>query len=188
MTSAKREIRQFAREQRDQMDIDPSWSEEAASIFMGAVKPSANQIVSLYFPMGNELDTLPLAEELWKSGIKTALPIIQGKAQPLLFAEWSKSTKLQSSTFGTQEPAEPNFIAPDILVVPLLAFDQVGNRMGLGQGHFDATLKSLRAEKNILAVGYAYSTQAVLLALPTEPHDEKLDMVITEQRVFDFRP
>lgn len=169
------------------MDVDPDWAEEAAEIFLDVVKPSAGQIVALYFPMGKEIDPTPIAEKLWQQNIKTALPIIQGKATPLLFGEWEKATALTLSSFGTQEPANSVIVKPDIVVVPLLAFDQTGNRMGFGQGHYDATLKSLRAEKDILAVGLAYSTQAVLLALPTEPHDEKLDLVVTEQRIFDFR-
>jgi 5-formyltetrahydrofolate cyclo-ligase len=81
-----------------------------------------------------------------------------------------------------------DYIAPDILIVPLLAFDQTGNRMGYGQGHYDETIRLLRQEKEVLSVGLAYAEQAVLLALPTEPHDQKLDLVITPQRVFDFRP
>jgi len=188
MTSEKQDIRRFARQHRDQLEIDPDWADQAAEIFIEAIKPGNDQIISLYFPMGSELDTLPIAQKLWEKGIKTALPVIQGKACPLLFAEWTKSTALKPSNFGTQEPEDTNYIDPDIIIVPLLAFDQVGNRMGQGQGHYDATLNSLRAKKDILAVGYAYSQQAVIFALPTEQHDQKLDMVITEQRVFDFRP
>lgn len=188
MTSEKQDIRRFARQHRDQLEIDPDWSDQVAEIFIEAINPGNNKIVSLYFPMGSELDTLPIAQKLWEKGIKTVLPVIQGKASPLLFAEWTKETALKSSAFGTQEPDNSDYTEPDILLIPLLAFDQVGNRMGQGQGHYDATLKNLRTKKDVLAIGVAYSQQAVIFALPTEPHDQKLDMVITEQRVFDFRP
>lgn len=91
-------------------------------------------------------------------------------------------------TWDIPMPEKPDFMAPDILVVPLVAFDQRGNRLGHGKGYFDATLKALRSYKSILAVGYAYAEQSVIFGLPKEAHDEKLDMVVTPQRVFDFRP
>ncbi len=95
---------------------------------------------------------------------------------------------MTKASFGVSEPEDKSsLLEPDILVIPLLAFDQRGNRMGYGQGHYDETLRLLRERKDVLAVGFAYAEQAVLLALPTEPHDQRLDMVVTPQRIFDFR-
>lgn len=187
--SSKDDIRAFAKRHRDMMEIDPAWAEQAADIFIDAVRVNDDQIVSVYYPIGKEIDPTPIVEKLWAAGKRVCLPVIQGRAQPLKFAEWPRDTVLvlKPSAMGVLEPDSRNFVTPDILIVPLLAFDQQGNRMGYGQGHFDATLNALRAEKDVLAVGLAYSQQAVLLALPSEPHDHKLDLVVTEQRVFDFR-
>ncbi|HNQ92802.1 MAG TPA: 5-formyltetrahydrofolate cyclo-ligase [Alphaproteobacteria bacterium] len=187
MTQAKDDIRAFAKRHRDMMEIDPAWTEQAAEIFMDAVKVCEGQIVSVYYPIGKEIDPSPIVEKLWAAGKQVCLPVIQGRAMPLKFAEWTKDTVLKPAAMGILEPETKNFVTPDILIVPLLAFDQQGNRMGYGQGHFDATLEQLRAEKDVLAVGLAYAEQAVLLALPSEPHDHKLDLVVTPQRIFDFR-
>jgi 5-formyltetrahydrofolate cyclo-ligase len=171
------------------LEISPDWAIEAAEIFFGVVRPDKTKIISSYFPMGKEIDPSPIVEKLWSEGIKVCLPKIQNGERGLAFAEWNRDSKLVSSTFGTSEPDETAVaLEPDILIVPLLAFDQTGNRMGYGQGHYDETLRKLRAKKDVLAVGLAYAEQAVLLALPTEPHDQKLDIVVTPQRIFDFRP
>lgn len=185
--SAKDDIRQYAKRHRDEMLKEDGAPDAAASVFFEAVDLKQGQCVSVYFPIGSEFDPSPIIERLWSRSINVALPSIQGAAQPLRFMEWSKDSQLQKAGFGTYEPIGAAECEPDVVIVPLLAFDQQGNRIGYGQGHYDATLKDLRSRKDILAVGLAYSGQAVLLALPTEPHDEKLDLVITEQRVFDFR-
>lgn len=187
MTQSKDDIRQFAKRHRDMMLIDPAWADSAADIFMGAVKVGEGKIVSAYYPIGKEIDPSPIVEKLWAQGSQVCLPVIQGKGEPLLFALWTKSTSLKPAAMGILEPETKDFVTPDILIVPLLAFDQQGHRLGYGQGHYDATLAMLRARKDVLVVGLAYAEQAVLLALPHEPHDHKLDMVITPQRVFDFR-
>lgn len=189
MTAEKNHIRAQAKRFRDQLEISPDWAHEAADIFWEVVRPDKTKIVSSYFPIGKEIDPTPIVERLWGEGVRVCLPKIQRHERGLLFAEWSKGSKLMPSSFGTSEPDEnAATVEPDILIVPLLAFDQTGNRMGYGQGHYDETLRQLRAKKDVLAVGLAYAEQAVLLALPSEPHDQKLDMVITPQRVFDFRP
>lgn len=188
MTSDKDQIRQHAKKFRDQLAVQPEWADEAADNFLNALHPTTDTIISVYYPIGSELDTSPLVEKLWSKNMTVCLPIINGDVRELTFARWDKNTQLTKKSFGIYEPADTaEKRTPDILVVPLLAFDQRGNRMGYGRGHYDETLRVLRANKPILAVGYAYAEQAVLLALPTEPHDQKLDMVITPQRVFDFR-
>lgn len=185
--SAKDDIRQYAKRHRDEMLKEDGASASAAKVFLDAVSPKESQCVSVYFPIGSEFDPSDIIEQLWAQNIKVALPSIQGAAQPLRFLEWTKDSQLKKAALGTYEPMDTPEVEPDIVIVPLLAFDQQGNRIGYGQGHYDATLKNLRSRKEILAIGLAYSGQAVLLALPTEPHDEKLDLVVTEQRVFDFR-
>lgn len=189
MSSEKQSIRQNAKKFRDQLAVLPEHAIEAAENFIRAIPIPQNAIVSVYYPIGSEIDPSPMVEQLWQKNIKVCLPCIEAGERGLKFAPWRRQTKLDGGKFGTAEPSDKSiFYDPDIVIVPLLAFDQRGNRMGYGQGHYDETLRELRAKKDVLAVGLAYTEQAVLLALPTEPHDQKLDLVVTPQRVFDFRP
>lgn len=186
---SKNNIRQFAKKFRDQLNVLPEFASDAAEHFMKAVDPPQHSIVSVYYPIGSEIDPSPIVEKLWERNITVCLPCIEAGERALKFAPWTRQTKLEAASFGTVEPMDKTrFFDPYIVIVPLLAFDQRGNRMGYGQGHYDETLCQLRARKDILAVGLAYAEQAVLLALPIEPHDQRLDMVVTPQRVFDFRP
>ena len=98
-----------------------------------------------------------------------------------------KGVELISGPHGIAQPSGTEVLSPDIVIVPLLAFDQRGNRLGQGGGYYDSTLAALRGEKEITAVGVAYASQACLFNLPTEGHDEPLDMVVSEQSVLDFR-
>ncbi len=188
MQSEKNQIRARAKQFRDQLVISPDWAIEAAAVFLSAVPVKQDAIVSVYYPVRSEIDPSPIVEKLWGRGVTVCLPIINSDRRDLSFAKWDGSTQLTKSSFGVLEPEDKTILLdPDILIVPLLAFDQTGNRMGYGQGHYDETLRILRKKKDVVAVGLAYAEQAVLLALPSEPHDQKLDMVVTPQRVFDFR-
>ncbi len=188
MTSEKNAVRAHAKKFRDQLDISPDLSQSAADHFINSINPQDGFVVSVYYPIGSEIDPSPIVQSLWERHITVCLPCITGGERALKFAKWEPQTKLVKALFGTVEPEhQRQFLDPDILVIPLLAFDQRGNRMGYGQGHYDETLRGLRQKKEVLAVGLAYAEQAVLLALPTEPHDQKLDFVVTPQRVFDFR-
>lgn len=189
MNPEKNSIRQNAKKFRDQLAVSPDWAVEVAENFMGVAKIKPDTIIAVYYPIGSEIDPSPIVEQCWQKNITVCLPCITEGERGLKFVKWDKSTALTSAKFGTMEPEDQTVtLDPDILIVPLLAFDQRGNRMGYGQGYYDETLCLLRLKKDILAIGLAYAEQAVLLALPTEPHDQKLDIVITPQRVFDFRP
>jgi 5-formyltetrahydrofolate cyclo-ligase len=186
---SKNDIRIRAKKFRDQLVVSPDAVHDAAKLFMDVVPLTEHSIVSAYYPIGSEIDPSPIVEALWVENIQTCLPCIEAGERGLTFAPWIRQTKLIKAKFGTVEPERTaTTIDPDIVIVPLLAFDQTGNRMGYGQGHYDETLRLLRQKKDVLAVGLAYAEQAVLLALPTEPHDQRLDMVVTPQRIFDFRP
>lgn len=187
MTAEKDFIRAEALRHRTNLQLDPDWPEQAARQFFATLAPQPGRVVSLYYPKGKEFDPLPIAEKLWDAKIAAALPMTRAQAEPLVFARWDRDTKLQDGAFGIPVPENPIPLDPDIVVVPLLVFDQRGHRLGYGKGHYDATLKDLRARKDILAVGLAYAEQACLFALPSEDHDQKLDLVVTPQRVFDFR-
>lgn len=188
MTSEKNSVRQNAKKFRDQLAVSPEWGIQVADNFMSIAPIQSNTVISVYYPIGSEIDPSPIVERLWQKEITVCLPCIEAGERGLKFAPWVRQSKLETARFGTVEPADKTrFYEPDIVIVPLLAFDQKGNRMGYGQGHYDETLRQLRAKQDILAIGLAYTEQAVLLALPIEPHDQKLDWVVTPQRVFDFR-
>lgn len=188
MNEEKQAIRERALKFREELKPHPDMADDAAANFLQSVKILPEQKIAVYFPLGRELDTLPLIEELWARGNMCLLPVFDKEEREMKFAKWGKDTKLSPASFDIPMPDAPEFHDPDIVVVPIVAFDQKGNRVGFGKGYYDATLKVLRERSQVLAVGYAYAEQAVLMKLPTEDHDEKLDMVVTPQRVFDFRP
>ena len=187
MSDEKSAIRTEALRHRQNLNIDPDWSDQVANQFFDAVTLKPDSIVSVYYPREKELDTLPVAEQLWARGIACALPVIQDENPALRFSRWTREARLIEGAFQIPVPEQPDYVDPDIVVVPLLAFDQRGHRLGYGKGYYDATLQELRQRKSILAVGLAYAEQACLFALPSEEHDQKLDLVITPQRIFDFR-
>ena len=125
-------------------------------------------------------------EHLLRGNITCALPCVEEGSRILQFARWTDQSEMTSGKFDILEPAEKGYITPDIVLVPLLAFDRKGHRLGYGGGYYDATLAALRAEHTIIAVGLAYAQQACLFNLPTEPHDQKLDWVITPERAHYF--
>lgn len=173
---------------RDNLEPGINDAEDAARNFIEAITPKPGQIVALYWPKGREFDTLPLIHDLLQVGIECALPIIQKGQRLLKFAAYKDGNRLEQGPFDVMQPAVGALIVdPDIFVVPILAFDRHGNRMGYGMGHYDETLKHYRAMKSIIAVGYGYGEQAVLFNLPIEDHDEKMDWIITPQKAQRFK-
>jgi 5-formyltetrahydrofolate cyclo-ligase len=144
-------------------------------------------IVAGYSPIRSEIDPVPLMRKLAVPGVQLALPAIVAGDQPLKFRAWSPGDRLQRGRLGILEPsAEAKEVIPDILLVPLAAFDRAGHRIGYGAGHYDRTLEQLRKMKAITAVGIAAAVQEVE-AVPALSHDAALDYVLTETQVLDFR-
>ena len=136
-------------------------------------------IVSGYYPMAGEIWPLPLMGALRSKGHSLALPVMQGKADPLLFRAWTPGDTLIAGVWGIRQPApEQPEVLPDIVLVPLLAFDARGYRLGYGGGYYDRTLPHLRTFKPILAVGLALDELEVD-AVPHLDYDERLDWVLT---------
>ena len=145
----------------------------------------APSTASAYWPMRTEMDPLPLLAALASAGLATALPVVAGKARPLVFRRWSPGDETVAAGFGTREPAPANdAIEPDLLLVPLLAFDRAGYRLGYGGGFYDRTLRHLRAAdahgrlRAVSAIGLAFDEQLVD-AVPHLDYDERLDGVLT---------
>jgi 5-formyltetrahydrofolate cyclo-ligase len=154
--------------------------------FLDALPWQAGQVISGYLPMRDEADILPLMRELDRRGARLALPVVAAKAQPLLFRRWAPGAPLEAGVFGTSHPpASADILIPDLLLVPLLAFDESGTRLGYGGGYYDRSLAALREVRRIIAVGIGYEAQR-LPSLPCESHDQKLDWMVTEQRVREF--
>jgi 5-formyltetrahydrofolate cyclo-ligase len=163
---------------------------EAAQALAGRKLPfeiAAGTIVSGYSPIRNEIDPAPLMRKLAEAGAKLALPAVMARGKSLAFRAWSPDDRLMMGPLGILEPspAAAEFI-PDIMLVPLAAFDPEGHRIGYGAGHYDHTLAHLRKIKAITAIGIAFAVQQIK-AVPAQPHDVALDFVLTEKKVFDFR-
>ncbi len=150
--------------------------------------PVRDKIIAGYSPIRSELDPVPLMLRLAEiHGVRLALPVIVARNAPLLFRQWSPADDLVAGSMGILEPPpEAPTLLPDIVLVPLAAFDRAGHRIGYGAGHYDRTFAQLRASKPFTAIGLAFDVQEIE-AVPMQPHDVALDYVLTETRVIDFR-
>jgi 5-formyltetrahydrofolate cyclo-ligase len=113
--------------------------------------------------------------------------VVAGKGRPLIMRAWSFGEPLDSGVWGIREPkVDAPEVAPDILIVPLLAFDRRGNRIGYGAGYYDMTIAKLRAMKPTVAIGIAFAAQEIA-EVPVTPRDARLDLVLTEREIIDLR-
>jgi 5-formyltetrahydrofolate cyclo-ligase len=140
---------------------------------------ASGAIVSGFASLPEELRAWPLLRRLHNEGYRLCLPVMQGKGEPLLFRAWAPGDAMDSGVWGIAEPkSDQPALDPDVLLVPLLAFDAAGRRLGYGGGFYDRTLRALRSRKKIVAVGLAYDEQKVD-AVPHLDYDERLDWVLT---------
>lgn len=147
-------------------------------------------VVAGYFPMRSELDPLPLMRKLAALGCTCALPRVVGAEMPLTFHAWVPDSATEEGPFSTRVPtAGAASVTPDIVLVPMLAFDLQGMRLGFGGGFYDRTLGALRGSQSVLAVGLAFSAQEQDV-LPSDAFDQALDWVVTEKgsRHFERSP
>lgn len=148
-----------------------------------------SKTISIFWPMGNEIDTRPIIQSLSEAGHTTALPVVAAKASPLIFRVWRPGDQLVDGGFGTSIPDSGALeVLPEMLFVPLLSFDDAGYRLGYGGGFYDRTLQKLRTYGSAVAVGVAFSAQQVDTVI-RGPHDQPLDWMATElgvQRVSAF--
>ena len=143
------------------------------------IETPAETAVSAFAPMADELRVWPLLRRLAGEGFRLCLPVMQGKGRPLIFRAWTQGDAMDSGVWGIAEPkADKPVVDPDVLLVPLLAFDSQGRRLGYGGGFYDRTLRRLRDMKRIVAVGLGFDAQQVD-AVPHLDYDECLDWVLT---------
>lgn len=183
----KRALRHTARAARAVAHAkDSEASAKAAANFMGRFAPAPGTVVSAYWAMGEELDARPLMAALDAQGVRIVLPVVTGRGVELVFRLWRPGAPLDRGSLGIGEPgADADVLTPHVLIVPLLAFDRGGYRLGQGGGYYDRTLRALRAVGSVLAVGFAYGAQEVT-AVPHGPTDERLDAVVTEREVIEM--
>lgn len=155
---------------------------QAAELLADVLAIHRGKILSGYMPMRTEIDPLP-AMAAHQGPV--CVPVIMAKAQPLRFREWSPGCAMTPGDFGALIPHEGAWMEPAVLIVPLLAFDARGYRLGYGGGFYDRTLQGLRARGAVLAVGFAFAAQEVA-EVPIDATDQRLDMVVTERGIRHF--
>jgi len=163
---------------------DPARSAQAAAVLLQALEGQAGKVIAGYFPIRTEVDPTPALEALSAQN-QIVLPVIQGEGQALLFRQWTPGCQMMDGPFGAKVPADGAELDPQIIIVPLVAFDATGGRLGYGGGFYDRTLAKLQPKTAPVAVGFAYAAQQAE-ALPREPTDIGLDMIVTERGVLRF--
>jgi len=186
--SAKAALRVRALAKRDALSEKKRVSAAAKLAQRGLpFKFAPGTIVSGYSPIRNEIDPTPLMMTLAGDGARLALPCVTARGQALIFRRWSPQDRLMLGPLGIPEPSPAEAeVIPDIMLVPLAAFDRAGHRIGYGAGHYDFTFAQLRKAKHVVGVGLAFAVQEIE-AIPALSHDVALDYVLTETDVFDFR-
>jgi len=139
----------------------------------------AGRRLSGYMPMRTEIDCLPaMAAHRGPVGV----PVIMGKGRPLQFRRWHPEVRMVTGAFGALIPETGDWLEPEVLIVPLLAFDRAGYRLGYGGGFYDRTLEGLRRRGPVVAIGFAFAAQEVD-RVPIEDTDQRLDLIVTEREV-----
>ena len=154
---------------------------EAAGMLSSVLAGYRGVPVAGYMPIRTEISPLAAMEEAAAHG-PVGVPVIEGEGMPLRFDRWTPDCDMIDGMFGAAVPAAAQAMVPEIVIVPLLAFDRAGHRLGYGGGFYDRTLEGLRARGPVLAVGFAFAAQEVA-GVPVEPVDQPLDMIVTEAEV-----
>jgi 5-formyltetrahydrofolate cyclo-ligase len=180
--SAKSDLRRAAFPRRDALPADErAAAAQAVAARLLPIPIPAGAIVSGYSPMKSEFNPVPLLRRLADAGAQLALPVVAGRGKPLIMRAWSFGAPLAAGVWGIREPPpEAPEVLPDILLVPLAAFDRSGQRIGYGAGYYDMTINRLRELKQVTAIGLAFAAQEIP-AVPHTARDARLDLVLTER-------
>lgn len=155
-------------------------SHGAAAADALALDVEPGTIVAAYWPMGDEIDPRPLMRRLEQVGCRLALPVVAARGQPLEFRAFAFGDTLEPGLHGTVHPvltSQP--LVPQLILVPLLAFDRQCFRLGYGGGYYDRTLESLRQRAQVRTIGLGFAAQEVAV-IPRDGHDQRLDAIVTE--------
>jgi 5-formyltetrahydrofolate cyclo-ligase len=185
---AKRHLRRVALALRDSLSAE----HRAAAAQAVAAHPlpftiETGKVVCGYAPIRSELDPKPLMRRFAEAGAQLALPVVRGRSMPLALRSWDFGAPLVPGPWGLREPdGDAPMVTPDIVLVPLAAFDRAGHRIGYGAGYYDITLAGLRSAQPVIAVGLAFAAQEIP-KVPASERDAPLDLVVTEREVIDLR-
>jgi 5-formyltetrahydrofolate cyclo-ligase len=188
LANLKDDFRRGALEQRDALGAEAraDAAKTIAAVSLPVELPRG-VIVAGYSPINSELDPFPLMQALAGKGATLALPVVIAREHALIFRQWEPDEGLVRGPFGIFQPSsDADEVDPDIVLVPLAAFDRAGHRIGYGRGYYDRTLQDLRAIKKITVIGVAFAVQEIE-TVPRLPHDEQLDCVLTERELIDLR-
>lgn len=182
LTERKSQIRRavFARRKIAYAMGRPGQAGQLSSVLAG----HRGVAVSGYMPINTEISPIAAMEEASAYGV-VGVPVIEAKGQPLSFARWEPGCSMQEGPFRAMIPALRTPMVPQIVIVPLVAWDRRGGRLGYGGGFYDRTLEGLRARGPVLAIGFAFNCQEEP-DLPLEQTDQPLDMMVTEDRILEF--
>ena len=140
-----------------------------------------NKIIGGYYPANFEIDDLALLRKFKKNKFNISLPTIKKNFQ-MDFYSWSFSEPLKINKYGIPEPEVKNIVYPDILLIPLVAFDKNLNRLGYGGGYYDRLIERLSKKKKIIKIGLAFSIQEID-KVPINMYDQKLDYIVTNKHI-----
>lgn len=186
--AAARKVASAARKQAAATVGRDAASADVAALFLQSIDVGPTVTVSGFLPIGSEIDTRPLLRKVLAQGGDICLPAVIERDHPLQFRQWRDGDPLIDEDFGTKAPAPTaKTVEPDILIVPLLAFDRAGYRLGYGGGFYDRSLEQLRRSKTVLAVGVAYAGQETG-SVPRDENDQPLDWIVTEREAFQPSP
>lgn len=165
---------------------DPDAGAALARQIAGAIEVPEGAVVSGYWPLEGEIDVRPALAMFHEAGHPVGLPVVVGRAEPLLFRRWQPGCRMIQGSFRVMTPpGDAALVLPRFLLVPLLAFDGEGYRLGYGGGFYDRTLAALRPNGGAVAIGVAYAAQEVAI-VPRGPFDQPLDYIVTERGVLRF--
>lgn len=159
-------------------------SQAGAAQLLAYLAPFQGRPITGYMPIRTEIDPRPAMAQMARFG-PVGVPVVLGEGLALEFRRWEVDAPMVAGPFGAEVPAMSDLVIPDLIVLPLVAFDRSGRRLGYGGGFYDRTLELLRGKRATLAIGFAFAAQEAE-GLPLEPTDQPLDMVATEKEVIAF--
>lgn len=181
ITQQKKELRERAKAVRSVAFArhGAAAGERLATHGVSFARPPDGAAFTGFLAIGEEIDPMPLMRRLWAAGHAVGLPVMVGKARPLVFRQWREGEPLGEVQWGIREPlAGAAVIMPDVVLVPLLAFDARGYRLGYGGGFYDRSIAEIRAAKPVITIGLAYDELEVD-AVAHDAYDQRLDWVLT---------
>lgn len=168
----------------DRLSIDPAnrrhYAGKIALHLSRLIEPLSKRTVSFYWPFRGEPDLRPLMQAVVEGGGRCALPVVVEKKAPLVFRLWKPGQRLAAGIWNIPIPADSADVLPDIVVAPVVGFDNAGYRLGYGGGYFDRTLATL--PNHPLTIGVGYSAAAVSTIYPL-PHDVPMEAIVTEREI-----